>query len=182
MRKVLFPDVPGVGGRLWTGPGEGADIVARILDIIGCLLSPQSLEDSPWLQETDAWARMRGSEAFRCPLALGESGACMLLDHGKVSRARHFRSVRLGYAWMVLAGSGIKKVEESLHRFVLWAMFGPPSLSLAFPVVMHTCHNRSCLSPLHMVWGENGENIAPRSAADSLAAARILHRAPPSSV
>lgn len=187
MREAAFP-APRLGMRLWQGPGDQAAIVARLLDAVGDLLHTRSLEEAPWLSETEAWSRMTGSEAFRCPLALGASGACMQLDHSKVKRARYFKSHGRGYAYMVLAGSGSAQVVEGVHRFVLWAMFGPPSPSIGVPVLMHTCHDPSCVSPLHMVWGEHLENTGPprtpartpqraqRLSADAHASSRITQR------
>lgn len=50
-------------------------------------------------------------------------------------------------------------VSEYAHRLVLLATQGWPAAKrkLAHPVAHHHCLNPSCLSPLHLTWGEQGD-------------------------
>ena len=60
-------------------------------------------------------------------------------------------------------------VHEYAHRLIYWAMLGrfdqqqtdwagPNGQQLAGPVVMHTCQERGCLQPHHLVLGNYAEN------------------------
>ncbi len=60
------------------------------------------------------------------------------------------------------------RMYEKAHRLVLWQLQGPPP-DVALPIsrphnagkryyAMHTCNNKRCLNPAHIVWGTNAEN------------------------
>ena len=84
-----------------------------------------------------------------------------------------------GYVLVVLgsikqADGSWTPVKEYGHRLVYWALLGPfqhdPQAwtgaapeQQAGPVVMHTCHNRSCLQPLHLLLGNYSENNTRRA-------------------
>lgn len=101
----------------------------------------------------------------------------MVVDKSKVATTRHVRLMSSHghhqYTRLHLASiTGREQVEggerlgdqpqpvtataihEDAHRIVLWAMHGPPPAFLRHPVAMHACHNATCISPSHMVWGE----------------------------
>ena len=50
---------------------------------------------------------------------------------------------------------------EYAHRFVYWAMRGPPRLPLTWDtaVIIHLCDKAGCMNPLHMRWGTQDENL-----------------------
>ncbi len=50
---------------------------------------------------------------------------------------------------------------EKAHRLVLWQLQGPPprpNVTLRRYCAMHTCSNKMCLNPAHLVWGTYAEN------------------------
>jgi hypothetical protein len=57
-------------------------------------------------------------------------------------------------------GQGKTRAKNALiigaHRIMCWAMNGtpPPLMDLA----CHICHNKSCLNPLHLRWGNHQMN------------------------
>lgn len=78
-----------------------------------------------------------------------------------------------GYLRVTL-GTGM---YEKAHRLVLWQMQGPPPGDVALPLLdqtgsrvmdaykapnkccaMHTCNNKRCLNPAHLVWATHGDN------------------------
>lgn len=61
------------------------------------------------------------------------------------------------------AASGMS-VYEGAHRLLMWAMKGPPPITLVDPVVMHVCHNGGCLNPRHMNWAERAANLVDQPA------------------
>jgi hypothetical protein len=52
-------------------------------------------------------------------------------------------------------------IFEFAHRFVLWAMDGPPPDGL--PQVMHTCNNKPCLTLFHLKYGSAFDNHPSRN-------------------
>jgi hypothetical protein len=52
-------------------------------------------------------------------------------------------------------------IFEFAHRFVLWAMDGPPPTEQ--PQVMHTCNNKPCLALFHLRYGNAFENHPSRN-------------------
>jgi hypothetical protein len=58
-------------------------------------------------------------------------------------------------------------IKESAHRLLLWLMMGPPPKPRCIRVnapqsmeweVMHSCHRKWCLNPLHLFWGTRKQN------------------------
>ena len=155
----------------------------HLLDSIGSLLHAQALEDNTWDDENDTWALLPGNVALSSPLGSSSQvppvPVCMLLNKVKVSNTVHFQ-MKNGYANMVLGMIGPLNIIEGVHRFALWAMFGPPSPTIQHPVVMHSCHNRLCINPLHLVWGELAENADRRRGyADRYSRQRLNDRKDP---
>lgn len=180
--KVLLPQAGhGLRSCLWDIALPARQAVVQLLETVGGLLQSRAMEvDYQWLHAEQRWATLPGIEAFRMPLggAHGNAG-CMLLDMNKVSEAPYF-TVSSGYTWMQLAVDMVQPrnsriIREGVHRFILWAMYGPPGQELINPVLMHTCGDRRCISPLHMVWGEQRENI-DRANAVQLAINRVNAR------
>jgi hypothetical protein len=121
---------------------------------------------------------LMGKEAFITPLAHPPSGnyneppraACMFFDPAKVKSTRYFHhvprqrekpyvSMQLGY----VKGRGGGPIWEYAHRFILWAMLGPPAggLDWGSAVVNHyICQDGTCVHPLHMRWSTQAENLA----------------------
>ena len=46
---------------------------------------------------------------------------------------------------------------EYAHRLVVWAILGPQTDPRH--VVMHTCNNSKCMSPFHLKYGDQRQNI-----------------------
>ena len=58
---------------------------------------------------------------------------------------------------------GLKEWEYA-HRFLCWAVHGPPPLCEQGGrrmEVIHLCDNKFCLNPLHLVWGTHKQNSNP---------------------
>ena len=53
-------------------------------------------------------------------------------------------------------GTGV--VIMNAHRLLCWALHGPPPSSR--PLACHRCHNKGCLNPLHLFWGDAVMNAA----------------------
>lgn len=51
-----------------------------------------------------------------------------------------------------------RKVQVNAHRFIIFAMQGNAHGGLTGKVVMHTCDNRRCLNPAHLLVGSAREN------------------------
>jgi hypothetical protein len=68
-----------------------------------------------------------------------------------------------GYLKLTLLGGNSENspIFEWAHRFVMWAMVGPPEDTEA--QVMHTCHNKACLSLHHLAHGSGVENHPSRN-------------------
>ena len=104
---------------------------------------------------------------------------CMVASSSCVRMQGGMEQVSGGYVLVVLgsikqADGSWTPVNEYGHRLVCWALLGPfqhdPQAwtgaapeQQAGPVVMHTCHNRSCLQPLHLLLGNYSENNTRRA-------------------
>jgi hypothetical protein len=84
----------------------------------------------------------------------------MDIDFNRMGKhmSRHPRYLRLRLGKII--GPEGRSVQELAHRFVLWAVYGPPASRFVRPVAMHICNNDKCLNPEHLVWGEDKENKA----------------------
>ena len=101
-----------------------------------------------------------------------EASTTLVAEHGLTEMAEGYVIVLLGY----LKGPGTatttttwRPIYEAAHRLIYWAMLGgvdhrpglwegPSEGQKAGPVVMHTCHNRACLQPLHLALGSYSDN------------------------
>ena len=138
-------------------------MITRVLDFLGTILHPIAKRKSFTTPDGElVHTAMRGAEAFKYPLAKEASGqqVCMVYKVEKARETKHIYPLKSGYITVVLGykGKGVQ-VLELAHRLVLWAIKGPPPTSMMYPVAMHTCNNKSCLNPMHMMWGENKDNI-----------------------
>lgn len=85
----------------------------------------------------------------------------------KASSHGNFRNHNEGYLLVHLgttAGGPANKRRkfEFCHRLVLYLIFGPPPASednVAWECC-HICSNKTCLNPVHLVWGTKGDNYA----------------------
>jgi len=86
-------------------------------------------------------------------------------------RPRHIRAAAAqaaqaaeGDYLQLTRGSKLKNVIYA-HRLVCWALVGPPPRrEWRKHVVMHLCHNKSCLHPHHLHWGTCQQNRAREQA------------------
>lgn len=155
--------------------------VRRLLDQIGSVLHRGArLERCPvGAQEPGGPPGTRalsGSDAFAKPLDAGDTcmwaSLAMVRAHPSMlmaTRAGHNKNSKTGGSYLRVAigeqpGVRGKPVYERAHRIVAWAMFGPPPREIAQPVAMHTCGDKTCLNPRHIVWGERAENVSRRLA------------------
>jgi len=51
------------------------------------------------------------------------------------------------------------KVRIRAHRFIMFACIGADQGGLTGKVVMHTCNNKGCMNPAHMLVGSNQQNM-----------------------
>ena len=168
--------LPRKRSRLWRLEKNPQDAVRYILDSIGELLQegantapigpPGSAEETCELPGHASFANPKANENLEAE--------CMLIDADKIKamtgtrkRYPHFFWGLNGYARIKLAtlGDGKSDIIEGVHRFVLWAMHGPPDTGICHPVCMHTCHRPNCVQPRHMRYGSNKENLMDRSPA-----------------
>lgn len=162
--------------------------IEALLDYLGLFLKDDALQGSfrieggHYVNSND----IRGSLAIEYPPgdAATADGACiedscLEFDVSKVPKRRprgtadvkHVHLDRKGYLTVKMAKR--KKchgdwIGEKAHRIIAWAMFGPQPNHLARrringknrgAVVMHLCHNPSCVNPEHLVYGINKENL-----------------------
>ena len=117
---------------------------------------------------------------------------CMVASSSCVRMQGGMEQVSGGYVLVVLgsikqADGSWTPVKEYGHRLVYWALLGPfqhdPQAwtgaapeQQAGPVVMHTCHNKSCLQPLHLLLGNYSENNTRRALEEDEIGYRDAHR------
>lgn len=53
----------------------------------------------------------------------------------------------------------VKKVRIRAHRFIMFAFVGAEQGGITGKVVMHTCNNRRCMNPAHMLVGSTQQNM-----------------------
>ena len=133
-----------------------ADGIGRLLDTIGLVLHRGA-------RLLPCGNVMSGRSAFAQPLDVG--GMCMWVDPALVGLQRGVMALESKNGYLSVA-IGIQRpskrpIYERAHRIVAWAMFGMPPAHLQAPVVMHTCGDKTCLNPLHLVWGERALNATP---------------------
>jgi hypothetical protein len=152
--------------KLWDTNVDQVLMAERVLDLLGTLLWPRAVQNRMVVGGNVQPLTMRGTHAFQFPLgANAHTPQCMLLDPARVRAAANVVRGE-GYVWLVMGQLGHGRanrtpIREGAHRFVLWSSWGPPPDDIVFPVAMHSCHNKACLNPLHLVWGENAENTSP---------------------
>lgn len=154
--------------RLW----HGSDVfktaeVMRVLDIIGGVLHGDARLDVSGQEFNNmrtAFAKplVNTSPPIRHP----NQAICMLIDDSLVRGTQYLSVDQSGYLKLVLAYDSrdseiqaptVGNIQEMGHRFVLWSVFGPPPS--ANMVCMHYCNNKKCLNPMHLVWGNQSENL-----------------------
>ena len=79
---------------------------------------------------------------------------------------------KYGYLQVKLASG----VWEYAHRLVMWALEGPPSP--LYNQVMHTCDNKMCLNPIHLMWGNEVENMGKSYGRAKKARRKLLQQGP----
>jgi spore coat polysaccharide biosynthesis predicted glycosyltransferase SpsG len=52
-----------------------------------------------------------------------------------------------------------KTVRIRAHRFIMFACIGADQGGLTGKVVMHTCNNKGCMNPAHMLVGSSQQNM-----------------------
>ena len=165
---------PGQHPRLWgKHGGDPALEVQEVLSQLAACLYPRARSRWRELDGTNVPMDPLG-DAFRFPLADAldpTRPACMWLDPVLVGRSpgifRHRTDASTGSGYTQLdlcmaAGPRRLPIREYAHRFVYWAMKGPPRhpLSWGSAVLLHTCQDAKCLNPMHMRWGTQAENFA----------------------
>lgn len=99
---------------------------------------------------------------------------CMVISPAKVAETQWVYITKEGYVRLLLGERGFGRTErvmmwECAHRIVLWAFEGPPTMQQYTwageqgikgngLVVCHTCNNKLCLNPHHLVYGTEWEN------------------------
>jgi hypothetical protein len=89
--------------------------------------------------------------------------ACMYISASKVKASEGMGQLHGGYVSISLARKGPIRFKELAHRLVLYAIHGPPPISLlpwdmSGPYVLHMCGHSDCLNPRCMCWGTAAEN------------------------
>jgi hypothetical protein len=151
--------------QLWDSNIDQRVMADNVLDLLGTLMWPRAVHDRALAGGVLHTRTMEGREAFQFPLGRdAHHPQCMLMDPARVIAAEYVTRGR-GYVWLMLGqighGRARVNIKEGAHRFVLWANWGPPPPDIADPVAMHMCHDKACLNPFHLVWGEIWENASP---------------------
>ena len=171
--------------RLWDLTKPPTEAIRGILDLIGTVLV-DGTNTCP-TAGSGPLVELPGHLSFQTPLANadGTTPACMLIDPEKISATTKlgnklhpyffrgtngYTRIKLAVEWSMAETKWGKPVLvrqdiiESVHRFVLWAIHGPPGSGLRkrYPVCMHACHNEACVSPFHMRHGTCAENLRDR--------------------
>lgn len=190
MPRKLQDSVLGVCDRTaqptdaWS-PGQSTllslqDAVRQLLDFIGNTLQDIAvLMSADPLAGGDAERLAPGHEALATPLGKEPTleQCCMVPDEAIVRNTRHINFDKSHAYVLVKVARRPKRLggwlQERAHRIILWAMHGPPPAGLCRPVAMHLCHNRRCINPQHLVWGEDRENRRRKVHADAAAERRL---------
>ena len=148
------------------------DSVGKVLEDVALLVSADPLAGG------DAVAFALGHEALGMPLGHEpQLDQCMVPDEALVQGTPHIKFDKKHEYLLVKVARRPKRLggwlQERAHRVVLWAFFGPPPADMRRPCVMHVCHNRRCIQPEHLVWGEDTENRRRRASADVAARRRL---------
>lgn len=182
--------------RLWTISEESQHSVERILNQVGAVLHERAkaLPNVNAAMQRQLLNPLR--RAFIFPLlksssqgypSTAEEAECMYFDPMAVGEmaGSGFRVDGQGYLQLTLAYDsrdecqGGRAIIEGAHRLVLWTFCGPPKPDILNPVVMHSCNHPNCLSPCHMCWGSQAENLSDVTrggATAQLASQRIQDR------
>lgn len=170
--------VPSSLSRAWVSsedPQPGHTIKEKmegVLQKLGEVLERPSLAVGPSTSVSRG-----GSNPFINPLmepsSSGDYGVeaykavCMQVDPSLVRNKEGLVMDNKGYVRVNLGWKDKKRVSEMAHRLVLWGIFGPPGwlknkrvdssegLSLH---CLHSCDNKLCLNPWHLVWGRPVDN------------------------
>lgn len=99
------------------------------------------------------------------------SSLCMEYNARKVGMSKYFRVHPKGYLEMLVgytrgAKGKLQQVYEKVHRVLLNLLDG---LDSECNVVCHTCDNKRCLNPMHILWGTHAINRAARGASSTVA-------------
>lgn len=87
-----------------------------------------------------------------------------------------YPSASTGGYTVLTVGKGSTRRVTHVHRFVLWALRGPPPDD-GHRVAMHLCDNKACLNPCHLVWGTRSMNVAghaPKQGASGVGYTHLL--------
>lgn len=186
--------------RLWGGSDDPIASVNSALGAISDLL----VGDAPLVSSNPPVRCQPKWKAFHAPLIQSllnpithpSHASCMHFDHGLINRdpqnPNYLHIDGYGYLNVRLAYDNLRddeRVEGSrkgshgailigAHAFVTWAFFGPPHPEMRKPGVMHFCQHKTCLQPLHMVWGPQSENLqdAQRQGENTYARQRLVDR------
>ena len=148
----------------------------------------QKEEEERWKKEQEKRRKVQLPQPR--PMGPQLEPKCMVASSAAVRMVEGMHKVSGGYVEVQLGSlkrvdaSGVvtwTPVFELGHRLVYWAMQGPVDQDArwwagqlpceqAGPVVMHSCHNKSCLQPWHLLLGNYSENNKRKQAADYNAA------------
>jgi len=101
-----------------------------------------------------------------------DEGDCIMLPE-RLTR-RHFKVSRMGYCQVQLTEhhgrrppkgmpgrsqtKGKQDRQSYLHRIICYLVAGPPTARYKYAI--HSCGNKRCISPHHVHWGTQAENLA----------------------
>jgi HNH endonuclease len=91
--------------------------------------------------------------------AMDTKPACMYLNKRRVAATPYFSMRKAGYVTIQLGRRGPTFYRTYAHRLVATLIHGPPTSDCGdAPHLMHTCNNKGCFSPVHLVFGTKEEN------------------------
>ena len=182
--------------RLWDGSADPVASTNIVLGAIADLLIGDALLETsdPRRICLPKWRAFHKPliNTLLNPITHPSHGICMHFDREKAHETNHFDIDGHGYLNVRLAYDNLRDEERvdgsrrghhgvisiGAHAFITWAFFGPPNPSFIRPGVMHFCGNKTCLQPLHMVWGPQSENLqdALHQGQNTNARSRIVSR------
>jgi HNH endonuclease len=153
---------PTFSGNLMAGPPTTR---ARVLLVLQRLHDVVLTMHKAMYQGEHAHPDYPGIYAFTHPPQQDGRSLCVDYDPHMVVAMGYNKWMTCSRGWLYLklgtvrsANGKLHNVCVNAHRFLIFAMLGDADGGLSNKVVMHTCNNKRCLNPCHLLVGTESEH------------------------